>query len=253
MSPLPDDLRALAADQPEVADWPGRVRTTVRARRRRRSVVSAAAVLALVTTSAAGIAYAVGGDDARSTLDVADSTPTPTASAEAGPVTPTPDPTPSPVVKEPTASPTATRPPAPSPTASPTPEYPEGKSVITVEVTVSPARPKVGDEVTITIVARGDKATPYFSSFSWDRGRQAKYYPSPSCARGEPGPPPPAVPGESRDSVTFVYTEAGPDTVKVTASTQCAYYGGYGSEEHRLVVDPAASPSPTPTPSPTAS
>lgn len=254
MSDLPEDLKALTAGAPEVADWPGLVRAEVRARHRRRAAVSAAAALVLVGVAGVGIVYAVDGPTQRLVAVAPAPEPTPTASrlsspsasaspsppGEPAPV-PSPQPaqrTPAPPAPEPSAAPQASQ--GPSPTAA---AYPPARNTITLEITVTPEQPVVGEEVTIRVVARGDKAKPYLTRFTYDRGRRSKTYPIAACLQQEPVAP---EPGSTSDSVTFTYTEAGPETISVRADSGCSYYQGSNSADKQVEVGPAPEPTSSP-------
>lgn len=321
MSSLPDDLRALAAGQPAVADWPGLVRATVRGRRQRRSIVAGAAVLALVVGSGVGIVYASSADRDPATLTAASPTPSPTPStgaptqditlavapdskqfpagvpvdltviatgfAEEGPLVrelrvdgtqEAPDISFSCAAQEspPPRSPTkSTRTfrrtftpgehvlhmrasagcsyyrgeaeltytitavsegPTPAPTASSTPEAPSSprSQKVTVELSVRPERPQVGEEVTISIRLTWTAEEAFITNYSVEGISTAG---SPACAPQD-GPPPTPQAGSTVIERTHVYRQAGEDTITVIASAPCAYYSGQGRDDITITVAP---------------
>lgn len=137
----------------------------------------------------------------------------------------------------PTAAPTL------RPTSEPAPTYPPARNVVSIDITVSPARPKVGEEVTITVVARGDRGGVRFERISFDRGRKGLQGSDYSCAPAEPVAP---EPGEAREQFTVVYDEAFTDSVLASVDSGCGYYQGSGSKTVEVVVEPADGPTPTP-------
>lgn len=369
MSSLPDDLDALSAGAPPVADWPGLVRATVRARRRRSSLVSAAAALSLVAVSGIGVVYAAGDGREPSTLVAATPgpTPSPTVSSACGgklvaPTLPVPESdgdevndvtlavsvscttvrvgepfrllaiavgdlarpdlfptiggrylgpiasclggsrptdypdapgqdtgsfdhvygkpgfdtitveakvqcgappgsasetiriTVLPALESAAATPTSTSTPAPEPaatpeptrtTAAPEPTYPPARNVVSIDITVTPARPRVGEEVTLTVVARGDKGGVRFALISFAGGKKGFQGPDFSCPPGEPVPPKPV---EVRETFTHVYEEPGDDAILVEVDSGCGYYQGSGTKRGVITVDPAEGATPSPTP-----
>lgn len=233
MSSLPDDLDALSAGAPPVADWPGLVRATVRARRRRRAVVSAAAALSLVAVSGIGVVYAAGGDRDPSTLVAA-----------------TPGPTPSPTVSSACGGELV------APTL-PVPES-DGDEVndVTLAVTVSCTTVRVGEDLVIAATAVGDLARPSVTVWAEDTrygdGALA------DCAALPSGPVDYAdEPSASSERVAHAFRREGVHTVTVAAATLCGAPPGRAVEAIRVTVLPAATSSPAPTeadsPSPRAS
>lgn len=369
MSSLPDDLDALSAGAPPVADWPGLVRATVRARRRRRSLVSAAAALSLVAVSGIGVVYAAGDGREPSTLVAATPgpSPSPTVSSACGgalvaPTLPVPEsdgdevndvtvavavscttvrvgepvrllatavgdlappmlfptiggrylgsiascpggprptdfpdspgqdtgsydhvygmsgfdtitveakvlcgsppgsasesiritilPALNPVTATPTASSTRATEPTATPDATPTtappePTYPPARNVVSIDITVSPARPRVGEEITVTVVARGDKGGVRFALISFAGGKKGFQGTDFSCPPGEPVPPKPV---EVRETFTHVYEEPGDDAILIEVDSGCGYYQGSGTKRGVITVDPAEGATPSPTP-----
>ena len=120
--------------------------------------------------------------------------------------------------------------PSPSPSASRAPV-----NRLDLELTVSPARPRVGELVTLTFVARGDAAKPLITGLSYDGSTASGG--GPGCLPPEE-PPPPPEPGETRQVVEHRYTAPGTYKVGFSASSGCSYYEGYGSKKIELVVDP---------------
>ena len=120
--------------------------------------------------------------------------------------------------------------PSPSPATSAAPV-----NRLDLELTVSPARPRVGELVTLTFVARGDAAEPLITGLSYDGSTTSGG--GPGCLPPE-APPPPPEPGETRQVVEHRYTAPGTYEVGFSASSGCSYYEGYGSKKIELVVDP---------------
>lgn len=152
--------------------------------------------------------------------------------------------------RSPSSTPTASSAPEPTSatTPAPSPSYPPPVNVVTVKISVSPTRPRVGDEVTITVVARGSRDTPYFTSVRYGYGQEGPNYPVVTCAG--PLQPKPAKAGERREVFTYTYEAAGTDEITATAESQCSYYEGRGSAALNVVVDPVESPSPSASPTP---
>jgi hypothetical protein len=328
-----------------VADWPGLVRGTVRARARRRAALSVAAALSLVVASSAGVVWARDGER-DSTLVVATGAPTPSVTPTAGPVqvdlqlavgdggflvpagvplevvasaelmgdapavirelrvdgeAEAPDPSflcPAPegsppepstqrsrrtwtrtltpgehtlsveavpgcghttfdgvgrvitvraVDVEPTPTPTATRASSRTPGPSPEASYPPERNAVSIEVRVSPARPRVGEEVRITVIAQGDKGYVRFRRITFAGGTKGVQGSDYSCAPPQPVPPQRT---EVREELTHVYEEAGEDGIHVEVDSACGYYQGSGQKTVFVTVDPADEPTAGPSPSP---
>ncbi len=209
MSSLPDDLRALAAGQPPVADWPGLVRATVRGRRQRRSIVAGAAVLALVVGSGVGIVYASSADRDPATLTAASPTPSPTLHPNADPGNP----------RGQRLSITAT---------------PDDRVLVAGE--------SIEFVVTVTAFAESDPVVeePRFDGRT--PGNVEGFY---TCAQAE-GTPPPRTERRSTKTFTHVFTP-GRHTVEFRGSAGCSYYSADEvtlAYEIEAVVSDASRPTP---------
>jgi hypothetical protein len=258
MSSLPDDLRAIAEGAPPNVDWPRAVGAAVRARRRRQAALAAVTAVAVAATGTVAVVRTAAKDTSRlvvadplpGTTQVSSPDPRPSASASVR-VVPSPtgaaSPGPQPTAAAASAGQSA---PQQQPAPAESPVYVSSRNAIRIEIDVVPARPRVGEQVTITVTAYGDKDRPFFTAFSWDRGRQRHTYPIAGCLPAEPAPP---RPGRSQDVATFVYGQSGLDTIEVAAESMCSFYPGSARDSLQITVEPAPTPSPTPSPTPTPS
>lgn len=240
----------LAAEQPHVPDWAGPVRR--RLRRRRAAAAGAAVAVALGLVGAAATAIA-GPDRADSLVAAAPSdSPTLLPSASAAPL-------PEPKQASPTLRAAASAPPAPPTEPVPVPQGPQpqadlassepayppyGSQDIVLTARVSDARPQVGQEITVEVVATGRAEHEPFlqgpriddSGPGWIAG---------SCAApGDPSPPP-AREQRVAKTVRHTFDEPGRHTMEFRADSACSYYRG--SDQLTVVIDvQPASPPPSP-------
>ena len=257
MTQQPDDalvqagLRQLVEGQPEVADWPARVRFTARRRRQRQALLggAAAAGAALLVV---GTGLALGGSN--DTLEPVATQPTPTASAEPSTTPPPPEdvvssPAPEPSALEPsgdaTDTPTAepTRPPT-VPTAEPSrPRPSDGAPRRRVEVLVEvtgPARAEAGKEVVFSVRLRAPDGRPGLYSYSF--GDLSTHGDPAPCDDASPTPPP--TPYDETTQVPHTFERPGTYEVVFGAAIYCQHVDGSGQGRTTIEVTESTEPPP---------
>lgn len=247
------ELDQLVEGQPEVADWPARVRSTARRRRQRQALLTgaAAAVAALLVV---GTGLALGGSS--DTLEPVASPPSHTESAEPSATPPPPEPDdpastlpPDPAAPERSADATDTpraqrTTPPPGATEAPAAQPPADRAPrrrVEVLVDVSgPVRAEAGKEVVFAVRVRAPDGRPGLYSYSF--GDMSSHGDPAPC--GDPPPTPAPAPYDQTTQVPYTFERPGTYEVAFGASIFCQHVDGGGTGRTTIEITESTEPPP---------